>query len=482
MVPVLKTRSEYYNPVIRSRTRVLMPELLLNNESLIKVDTEEKHNYLKITEGGKVKYVLISSEKKGEGLADAFAIPINDSPYLLPVNIKNGTNKQFWITVKVPQDAEAGDYTSHIKFKTGKKAIGTLTLKLKVLPFKLSEPYYTSSIYYWNPRGPLYKDTFLRQFKKEMENMYAHGVTNPVVFGEIDLLDDLLRVRSEVGMNGKEIFYYGLVTENPHTGEELKLLSDKVKKAIEIAKPYGIEDVYVYGIDESLTIRKSLGHKDEWDSIARCLSQRAAWWIVHDAGGKVFVPGLGMGLVPEDERRRGNFGFMGDVQDLMLAQGYPNRGEAASWHGNGHKVFSYGNPQGGVEQPDVYRRNFGLLLWQTDYDGALTYNYHWNWGDFCLPSYKQLNMVYATVDGVIDTTQWEGYREGVDDVRYVTTLLEFTEKGERSEDKKTKAIVREARDFLRRLKESDVNKTKKDLDVVRSQMVEHIIKLIGATK
>ncbi len=31
-------------------------------------------------------------------------------------------------------------------------------------------------------------------------------------------------------------------------------------------------------------------------------------------------------------------------------------------------------------------------------------------------------MTYPTADGVIDTVQWEGFREGIDDVRYVCAL------------------------------------------------------------
>ena len=30
--------------------------------------------------------------------------------------------------------------------------------------------------------------------------------------------------------------------------------------------------------------------------------------------------------------------------------------------------------------------------------------------------------VYGMADGVIDTLQWEGFREGVDDIRYATLL------------------------------------------------------------
>lgn len=35
----------------------------------------------------------------------------------------------------------------------------------------------------------------------------------------------------------------------------------------------------------------------------------------------------------------------------------------------------------------------------------------------------QCQMVYRTTHGVLDTLHWEGFREGVDDVRYLTTLL-----------------------------------------------------------
>lgn len=178
-----------------------------------------------------------------------------------------------------------------------------------------------------------------------------------------------------------------------------------------------------------------------------------------------------------DERKPGNFGFMGDIQDLMVAYGYPSKEEAAKWHSKGHKIACYANPQTGVEQPETYRRNYGLLLWQNDYDGAMTYIYHWNWGDFCRKTYKQHNMVYPTIDGVIDTIQWEGYREGVDDVRYLNTLVKVIEKAKVSADEKTKAIASEAENYLKKLKDNDINKARTDLDIVRSEMIDYIVKL-----
>jgi hypothetical protein len=44
------------------------------------------------------------------------------------------------------------------------------------------------------------------------------------------------------------------------------------------------------------------------------------------------------------------------------------------------------------------------------------------WDDFDFAKDRVLAFTYPTVDGVVDTLQWEAVREGVDDVRYVTTL------------------------------------------------------------
>ena len=37
--------------------------------------------------------------------------------------------------------------------------------------------------------------------------------------------------------------------------------------------------------------------------------------------------------------------------------------------------------------------------------------------------YRDHVFAYPTSNGVIDTIQWEGWREGVDDTRYVATLI-----------------------------------------------------------
>jgi len=471
--------AQTYNPIVltyRNKPskykKVLVPELLLNDDSLIKVDTEEKHNYVRVSEAGKPKHLLISGDKEGEGMAGSPAIPVTDSPSLLPVDIRQNTNKQFWVTVKVPASAPAGIYTARVEFKTEGESLGALKLQLRVLPFKLAEAYDISSMYYYGPSSKVYGDRVTEQFGKEMKNMYAHGVANPILPGPLGKLEEYLKIRKAAGMNGKAIFYTGVHTGNPTAADKLQSLRDKVKKVVEIAGSQGVEEVYIYGIDEALCLRKRLGHKTPKDPIKRFTSQRPAWEAVHEAGGNVFVAGVRAGHY-RDERSPGNIGLMGDIQDLMVCHGYPHGEEAAKWHAKGHKIACYGNPQSGVEQPDTYRRNYGLLLWQNDYDGGMTYIYHWNWGDFCRPTYKQHNMVYPTMDGVIDTIQWEGYREGVDDVKYLNTLLEAIEKAEGSQKKNPTLL--EAKQYVKQLKDNDINETKGDLGAIRSKVIDYIL-------
>ena len=103
--------------------------------------------------------------------------------------------------------------------------------------------------------------------------------------------------------------------------------------------------------------------------------------------------------------------------------------KSAQWHSSGKRLFSYGNPQSGVENPDIYRKNYGVALWNAGYDGAMDFAYQYPYGDIWndydsqSTHYRDHVFAYPTSNGVIDTIQWEGWREGVDDTRYVASLI-----------------------------------------------------------
>lgn len=443
--------------------RVLVPELLLNNDDLVRADYETKDNYLRLSP---------TDERWISDPTDTSDVPIpqptvtefsvQDSSILQPVNIPANSNKQFWVTVKIPDTAVAGLYSGVISFKLASQIVEEVVLKVEVLPFILQPPYYTSSIYY---RGRLVAPTAegtissegksITQFSNELENMFTHGVTNPTLYQLYDttvyqeygttLLEKALQIRNEKGMGNQPLYYIGLTTGNPTSQDALDALKNKVSDVVSLAGSYGIPEVYIYGIDEA-----------KGDTLA---SERAAWNAVHEAGGKVFVAGY----------QGENYELMGDIQDLLICYGVPSVDEAAEWHSVGHKIWCYANPQGGVEDPNKYRRNYGLLLWKSNYDGACTFAYHSSysgiWNDFDSTRYRDQNFTYPTIDGVIDTIAWEGYREGVDDLRYLATLQAAITRGKALGD--PDAYTAEA--YL-----NNLNVETGDLNAIRTQMIEYI--------
>ena len=472
--------AEGYSPVERGHTRTLVPELLLKDDSLVKVDYDKQANFLRI----KGSYLDISQvcgphdPKTGLPIKTREEFLFTDAKTLQPVAIPAGANKQFWLTVRVAGDTPAGLYKGAIRLKSARGAAGEVAISIRVLPFKLPRPYYISSIYY-NPLNHVYYNTrelMLRQFEKEMQNLYDHGfydVSYPYRLSHTEaFLVEALKIRRRIGINNKQFYYMGnLGMHSMLNVKDLEPWKKRVEAYIQTCRANGVEDVFIYGFDEAK--REML------------TKQRKLWDIVHQAGGKIFVAGY---------HHHGQFDYVGDIQDLLINAGYPSREAAEKWHSVGHKIVCYANPQGGVEQPDNYRRNYGILIWQYDFDGHMTYIYHWGnnrqgKGALCIPytwnefshmtniRWREHNMVYPTADGVIDTVQWEGHREGIDDVRYLTLLLNEMKRLGSANDAKAAEALKAVKAFLKELKAGDVNKDVKDMDALRARIVEHILAL-----
>ena len=431
--------------------RALIPGLLLNDERLIKVDYQKKENYLQVPVPTKQKYIWISNpdEKQGDNPGiPSKEFPLRDSPVLLPVDIPANRNQQFWVTVHVPEGAEPGTYSGRITLSTARARMD-LRFKVRVLPFELSKPYYTSSMYYRNPGGP----AVLLRYRKEMENLIAHGVTNPIYYPAGPKWDDkFLQIRQELGMAEQPLYTIQNACD-PSPAE--------IKEYIRWARSYGFTGVYFCGIDEAHT------EKLVW--------QIPRWQRTKKAGGRVFASGAQEAGSKETYGHADSyFRTVGHVLDVFNNGRRPTREQAALWHSRGHKIWSYANPHVGQDDPEIYRRNYGLVLWKNNYDGIGIYAYRHSPGnpynDFD-GGMRDLNLTYPTINGAIDTVVWEGYREGIDDVRYVTTLTKAIEMAKKSRSK----TAIEAEKYL-----EQVDVYTADLDEIRSQMIQYLVKLNAA--
>ncbi len=116
--------------------RYLTPELLLKDDSLVNVDGDNwtqwnvsnpnGKNYLKLTNGS---YIGISSDTPQRTGADIIPIserPVQDTATLQPVNLPANYNKQFWITLHVPDNTTPRSYSGTINLKSGTQTIKSL--------------------------------------------------------------------------------------------------------------------------------------------------------------------------------------------------------------------------------------------------------------------------------------------------------------------------------------------------------------------
>ncbi len=451
--------------------RVLTPDLLLKDDSVVKIDPVRKSNFVKLRFPHGELYTCVS-EELGDGIGRNIGesrcvtnaeFPISDSKELCPVSLLRSEKRQYWVTLKIPSDAEPGRYEGELTLTSKGEKVNAVPVSVEVYPFELLENPLISSIYYKGAlggSGTICAGNFMEsknevQYRAELVNMKEHGV-NPPIFTfwgspnyDFKVLERTLELRREVGLDNTLLWIWGSGTGNAQNEQGLSNLKSRVTKVLEVCRRFGAKDVHFYGIDEA-----------RGEALK---NQRKAWEAVRSVGGKVYVAGW-----------HENLELMGDIQDVHVRAHKTTREDAAAWHAKGKKILSYANPQGGAEVPETYRCNYGIGLWQADFDGGMTHAYQCAYGniynDFDA-TYRDEVMAYPTVDGVIDTIAWEGYREGCDDLRYLATLQNAIEKAKGTPRQN---LAKQAADYLDKLKDQ---KLYGRADQVREELVDWILKL-----
>jgi len=434
-----------------SPKKALLAELLLRDDDLVRVDTETQDNLLRSTRPDGTTEYLVCSDPDSAGLADVQPI---DAAMLQPVDVAAQTSREYWINVTVPTDAAPGEYTGALTFVCDAGSV-ELPLRVTVRPFDLAPSRLTYSIYYracLSPDGQPTIGSELKseeQYLAEIADMKSHGVLYPTNYQGMgdDRAQRILELRQEAGLPEGRFYNLGAGVGPRATPEDLDSMVRDLKAWMDLLAQHGYDEVYFYGTDEA--------------SGEALTAQKASWSAAQEAGARTFVACY-----------RGTFDAMGSLLNCAVFAGAPDPEEAERWHSVGSEVFCYANPQVGVEDPPLYRRNFGLRLWQAGFDGAMDYAYQHGfghvWNDFDDQTYRDHNFTYPTVNGVIDTIQWEGFREGVDDVRYVTTLEQAIERAPEAK----RDLADKARAWLR-----DADLASGDLDAARQQIADWIVRL-----
>lgn len=464
--------SAWYGYFADGLGRLLVPELLLNDENFIKADPKTLDNYARCSnEDGTVSYQWISADHMVTNYHwanQAKAGLFRDADKLMPVVLNKNEFKQYMITVQVPETAKEGIYHAKLDMVADGKVIGTVPLSVRVLPFKLPLPktnYSREKSFHLCLYGTATDE------KAILKNLADHNAVTPMGFPRLDpflpeKVDKDIALAKEVGLRTDILLFgingCGLITnEKPNQDQQRKLdqLKDMIQKsAKQCQEKLGHTNFYSYGIDEG----------GPW----AIRGERNAWKIVHDAGGKV-----GVTSYPHKE--------LINALDYLIIPGAP-----AKHHFDQVNLFHemnpdgmcgwYANPHSGPENPDYFRRVHGYQAYKSNYD--VSSNYCWyrnNWNDMSQPEYglRGIIMVYVGRGHVFDTLAWEGVREGLDDVKYASYLKDLALEACKSKDGDVLALGRRVLAFL-----TYTDEVSTGLDSFRLECINHILRLRAALK
>ncbi len=381
------------------QTKQFVPELLLHDDNLVQVDHQRHVN-------------LVRTHPT-----------IRDAESIVPFTIQACTNKQIWVTVKLPDNISSGHYTGTISIAMNLDGIrihDNVDLDVEVLPIHLVKPEYTVGVWYlgWltNPKNASFtaRSKTRRQMKEEFLDMKEHGV---------DTVGLDHSYKSAKGIKHAFENYREpaqMLLDSGYSNDKLVYVDWKV---LESASP----DRYKKKINVLASLSKSLGYKRLWiynqdeKNYNKLISQRHTFETAHafDAYNIVAVTRANIA-----QRLKG-------LLEIAIIKHTTPENVISSLKAGGTTPLAYGPPHSGEERATTIRATYGFRMAGKGFKGVFSYAYQsgncWDdWAKWGKQKYRPTVMAYPTEDKPIPTLQWEGWREAVDDLRYLATYLQKT--------------------------------------------------------
>ena len=455
----------------------LCPELLLNDEDLVKVDTKKGWNYARLTEqDGTVHYHWLNPTRDVDNrMEEANHYRVDNSFLNMKENFSDaathqgatlgrGEYKQFFLTANVTRDVKPGLYKGEVKVKGVGVGVGVggqvvIPVVLRVLDFELPPPKcyfdvdkdfciwfceYVSLDHIMAVNGnnrPLAERqlvAILRDFVRHNETTpcYRENVSNP-----------------EFGREAGMVFDGKMQTGIMHLGEAAEMRYRARRQKEMLTKKFGWQPFYLFwgdefglstlrGVRDMVKIYHDEGFR--WPVNSQAAYDAGAymsdiWWPPYNPDSRSSAPVF-------KYNQLGGDGYFG-------------------WYASQHV---------GSENPAFNRRQYGFGPYRAGFSSDFNYAHHLQgWNDIGHDLYRPMMFVYGTGNGCVDTLQWEGFREGIDDIRYATKLKQLAEplvKGTADQ----RYAAKKALQLL-----ADADGDDMDLTTLRLEMIRHIEKLIA---
>lgn len=442
----------------------LVPELLLHDENLIRVDTKEQANYARVKTDEGTKEVWISAPQKLDIGFNPYRKGFEDAKTLQPVQFKAGEFKQFFLTVHAAKDTAPGLYTGNIMVSAEGQKTALIPVAVKVLSYQLPAPKTNYDI----------NEDFVVSF---------YG-------GWIDNLPSMKNIREHNVLNLGPAVDLGNAIDERSSPEENE-------KRVQLMKDAGFETNVIFGgglswvdnqtFDGQMRMKRMAGHYDAFykehfgktDVILRqgdergadfMINQRPVWRVLRTFGMK-------SGLAGNTNTYFNTSAYSLGWRPIAVNPG--NKEAATKWSkiGDGYTGF-YANQHNGAENPAFVRRQHGLLGYLSNFNMVDNYKFAFGpWNDRAWHLYKPMVLAYPVHNGLVDTIHWQGFRAAIDDIRYATKLRQLANAAIDSGNIDRVEAGRKVRQWFELL---DGNTA--DLNQVRMEMIEKIEELNDLSK
>ena len=401
---------------------------------------------------------------------------------MVPSDLTKGENFRVWATVRAPEGTPEGIYSGKAEIFSGEKKLHEVPVALRVLPINLlKDEGITYGMYYGNPvnHANRAKDDFSREWfrgkaEKEIRGMIEHGMNGverlmPGKKSEsgdfepdFDQFATVIDASRRAGFSDRPmplqllsavpIYFekYGIETPGRHL-KDVKMppqaYFDDFTKLIERIeaerKQRGWPEFLYYPLDEP----EPGGSPDVVPFVAKLMESIKK------------VPGVRTYITADPINERGgppwdpvypfidvwcNQPFKPDYETIK-AQAGPRK-DAEYWCYPNHVCGEFDKTRNiGA------RMTYGFGFWRSGYRGLIPWMYQWDRGNpwNYLDGEFSDGMVRTADDGSpIPVVTWEVYREGIDDMRYITTLEHWIERAKAAGREDLANAGREDLDFV----------------------------------
>ena len=321
-------------------------------------------------------------------------------------DIPASTSKQFWLTACIDDKAKSGTYPAQVDIRWGNGRKFQIPVSLTVLPFNLADSGKVYGTYYLTPDRESFDQEDLQLIEADLHNMREHGLNTMKFHANSNPLQhrQFLAILKKLGYTGPFMSGFGRLKTDQWD------ITEPFLETVKIAREFGFEVLW-YLIDEPHGDRAKLCKQWGADMHAFAPDQRT-------------VTALSKRVAD----------FLGEDLDVPNYSLYPDAVEYARAVQEGRMPKSHSLELFyWTSHPDncMFDRLYnGFYLWKLGFDGT----FPWAWGDSVGdPIYAEAqgtvsnatgwSPTYPSKQGPINTLWWEAYREGIDDARYIQTLL-----------------------------------------------------------